>query len=124
MRDDLTTLRETDDRLFATAVRAVWRFNRDDVEWNASWTAARTALLEAFSRHDSLSVQHTLFAMGQAVLERCPEVDEVSLSLPNKHHLLVDLSPFGLDNPNEVFVSTTEPFGLIEATVVREADLY
>jgi len=124
MRDDLTTLRETDDRLFATAVRAVWRFNREDVDWNASWSEARRALLESFAEHDSLSVQHTLFAMGQAVLDRRDEVDEVSLSLPNKHHLLVDLSPFGLDNPNEVFVSTTEPYGLIEATVVREADLY
>jgi urate oxidase len=124
MRDDLTTLKETDDRLFATAVRAVWRFNRDDVDWNASWAEARRALLETFATHDSLSVQHTLFAMGRAVLERRDEVDEVSLSLPNKHHLLVDLSPFGLDNPNQVFVATTEPFGLIEATVVREADLY
>ncbi|MDB4951948.1 MAG: putative uricase [Gemmatimonadetes bacterium] len=124
MRDDLTTLRETADRLFATAVRATWRFNRDDVDWNASWTASRQALLATFATHDSLSVQHTLFAMGQAVLEARAEVDEVSLSLPNKHHLLVDLAPFGLDNPNEVFISTTEPFGLIEATVVREADLY
>jgi urate oxidase len=94
------------------------------VDWNASWTESRRALLEAFAAHDSLSVQHTLFAMGRAVLERRPEVEEVSLSLPNKHHLLVDLSPFGLDNPNEVFVSTTEPFGLIEATVVRDSDLH
>jgi urate oxidase len=124
VRDELTTLRETDDRLFATAVRALWRFNRQDVDWNASWTESRRALLETFAEHDSLSVQHTLFAMGRAVLERRAEVDEVSLSLPNKHHLLVDLSPFGLDNPNEVFVSTVEPYGLIEATVVREAELY
>jgi urate oxidase len=124
MRDDLTTLKETPDRLFATAVRAVWRFSSTDVDWNQSWAESRRALLEAFATHDSLSVQHTLFAMGRAVLERRPEVDEVSLSLPNKHHLLVDLSPFGLDNPNQVFVATTEPFGLIEATVVREGELY
>ena len=125
MRDDLTTLKETDDRLFATAVRATWRFSATEgVDWNESWAESRRALLETFATHDSLSVQHTLFAMGRAVIERRPEVDEVSLSLPNKHHLLVDLSPFGLDNPNQVFVSTTEPYGLIEATIVRDSELY
>jgi urate oxidase len=57
--------------------------------------------------------------MGEAALERAPEVVQVSLSLPNKHHLLADLSPFGFQNDNEIFVPTDEPYGLIEATVRR-----
>ena len=64
-------------------------------------------------------MQHTLYAMGEAALAACPDVVEITLSLPNRHHLLVDLSPFGLDNPNEIFVATDQPFGLIEATVKR-----
>jgi urate oxidase len=76
-------------------------------------------MLETFAEHASASVQHTLYAMGEAVLERHPEVAEVRLSLPNKHHIPVDLAPFGLENRNEIFVATDEPFGLIEATIRR-----
>ena len=79
----------------------------------------REALLQAFAAHDSRSVQHTLAAMGQAALKACEDIIDVTLTLPNRHHVLVDLSPFGLDNPNEIFVATSEPYGLIEATVRR-----
>ena len=79
----------------------------------------RGTLLETFAEHDSKSVQHTLYAMGEAVLERHAEVREIRLTMPNKHHLPVDLSAFGLANRNEVFVATEEPYGLIEATVQR-----
>jgi urate oxidase len=78
-------------------------------------------LLEEFAQHESLSVQHTLYAMADAVLENQADVVEVQLALPNKHHWLVDLTPFGLENPNEIFVPTEEPFGLIEATIRRRA---
>ena len=81
--------------------------------------AIRQTLLETFAEHDSRSVQHTLYAMGEAVLERHAEVTEIRLSMPNKHHLPVDLAPFGLENRNEIFVATEEPYGLIEATVRR-----
>ena len=79
----------------------------------------RQRLVETFAAHDSRSVQHTLYAMAEAALDACDVVSEVTLTLPNRHHLLVDLTPFGLDNPNEVFVATDQPFGLIEATVKR-----
>jgi urate oxidase len=79
----------------------------------------RQALVETFAAHQSRSVQHTLHAMGEAALNACADVSEISLSLPNRHHVLVDLQPFGLDNPNEVFVATDQPYGLIEATVRR-----
>jgi urate oxidase len=121
MRDGYTTLRETSDRILATAVAAHWRYARGVADYDASFARARAALLDTFADHDSRSVQHTLYAMAEAALEACPEIDEMRLSMPNKHHILVDLSPFHLDNPNEVFVATPEPYGLIEATV-RRAD--
>ena len=77
----------------------------------------RAALVETFAAHESRSVQHTLYAMGEAALAACADVTEITLTLPNRHHLLVDLKPFGLDNPNEMFVATDQPFGLIEATI-------
>lgn len=117
-RDEYTTLPETGDRIFATSLTALWRY-RDGTTDFAARDGIRTALLEAFAAHDSRSVQHTLHAMAEAALRQCEALDEITISMPNRHHLLVDLKPFGLDNPNEVFVATEEPYGLIEATVRR-----
>jgi urate oxidase len=119
LRDRYTTLKETEDRIFATSVQALWLYVPGEVSYSLLARAVRVTLLETFANHTSASVQHTLHAMGEAVLDRHPEVVEIRLTLPNKHHLLVDLSPFGLDNPNEVFVATEEPYGLIEATLRR-----
>jgi urate oxidase len=119
-RDRYTTLRETEDRLFATTISASWRYgDAFETSYASIRARVRQAMLEAFAEHESRSVQHTLYAMGEAALERAPEVVQVSLSLPNKHHLLADLSPFGFQNDNEIFVPTDEPYGLIEATVRR-----
>ena len=118
-RDRYTTLRETEDRIFATAVTAWWVYAGTEISWGPVREAVRRTLLETFAEHESASVQHTLHAMGEAVLARHAEVEEVRLTLPNKHHLLVDLSPFGLQNRNEIFVATEEPYGLIEATLRR-----
>ena len=118
-RDRYTTLRETSDRVLATAMRVRWTYGLIEISHSECRSRAREAMLETFAEHESRSVQHTAYAMGEAVLERCPEIDAVAFSLPNKHHLLVDLAPFGLDNPNEIFVATEEPYGLIEAVVRR-----
>jgi urate oxidase len=120
MRDRYTTLRETSDRLFATSMSARWRYSGRGMAYGVSWEAVRKLLLEAFAEHDSRSVQHTLYAMAESVIDNVPDVDEITLTLPNRHHLLVDLRPFGLENDNEIFVATEEPFGLITATVRRE----
>ncbi|HEV8578230.1 MAG TPA: urate oxidase, partial [Thermoanaerobaculia bacterium] len=117
-RDRYTTLKETSDRIFATALRATWRYSRPSVAFGTLWREVRRLLLEAFAEHDSRSVQHTLHAMGEAVLETL-DVEEIHISMPNKHHLPVDLTPFGLENRNEIFVATTEPYGLIEGTMRR-----
>ncbi|MEO8679218.1 MAG: factor-independent urate hydroxylase [Vicinamibacterales bacterium] len=119
-RDEYTTLPETLDRILATSMMATWRYRDAGVDFGASWHAVRGTLLEAFATHDSLSVQHTLYAMAEAVLDAVAEVSEIKLVMPNKHHLPVDLSKFGLDNRNEIFVATEEPFGLIEATLARD----
>jgi urate oxidase len=118
-RDEFTTLPDTTDRLLATSLTATWRYRDSDVDFGASWQAVRRTLLEAFAEHDSKSVQHTLHAMGQAVLESVDAVTAIRLVMPNKHHLPVDLARLGLENRNEIFVPTDEPYGLIEATLVR-----
>lgn len=119
-RDEYTTLAETDDRILATAVTARWRYQGDGIDWAESHREVRRAMLETFATKHSLSLQQTLYAMGQSVLERRPEVAEVRLSLPNKHHFLVDLSPFGLKNDNEVFYAADRPYGLIEGAILRD----
>lgn len=119
-RDRYTSLPETHDRVLATAVNAEWRHASAEGDWGKSYAEVRRHLVEAFAQTHSLSLQQTLYAMGRRVLENRPEIAEVRLSLPNKHHFLVDLSPFGLENDNEVFFAADRPYGLIEGSVLRE----
>jgi urate oxidase len=121
MRDELTTLPDIHDRILATSLTATWRYRDGRTSVGSTWRAVRQTLLESFAGHRSASVQHTLFAMGQAVVDNVDDVDAIHLVMPNKHHLPVDLSRLGLENRNEIFVATDEPFGLIEATVARSA---
>jgi urate oxidase len=118
-RDKYTTLRETEDRILATSISTQWRYRDGAAAFGDAFDDVRRVLLETFAHHDSKSVQHTLYAMGEAVLKDVEVVDEISITMPNKHHLLVDLTPIGLDNPNEIFVPTSEPYGLIEASLKR-----
>lgn len=121
-KDRYTTLPETRERILATAVDAAWRHGAVDpsTDWEKSYAETRRLLLEAFTGTYSYSLQQTLYAMGRTVLEHRPELAEVRLSLPNKHHFLVDLTPFGLDNPDEVYVAADRPYGLIEGAAVRD----
>lgn len=121
-RDRYTTLPETRDRLLATSLTAEWTHRSVSRTPADGWDAVRRMLLETFAAHDSASVQHTLYAMGEAALAAHPGIREIRLTMPNRHHLLVDLAPFGLTNENEIFIATEEPYGLIEATVTREPD--
>jgi urate oxidase len=120
LKDRYTTLPETDDRILATSLVARWRYEGTAVEWDASYAAIRSLLLAQFASIHSLALQQTLHGMGQAVLENHPDVAEIRFSAPNKHHFLVDLTPFGVENPNEVFFAADRPYGLIEASVVRD----
>ncbi|TWD73138.1 urate oxidase [Kribbella amoyensis] len=120
LQDRYTTLPETDDRILATSLIARWRYTGTELDWDASWSAIRTLLLTTFAEVYSHALQHTLYAMGQVVLEQRPEVAEIRFSAPNRHHFLVDLEPFGVENPGEVFFAADRPYGLIEATVLRD----
>jgi len=117
VRDKFTTLKEDRNRILATAVRATWLYRTEKTEFDETWKGVRQALLEAFAAHDSKSLQQTLYAMGKAVLENFPSIQEIRLSLPNKHYNLLDLAAFGMENAKEIFVPTDEPHGLIEATL-------
>jgi urate oxidase len=120
IKDRYTTLKETTDRILATAVTAQWRHGTLDVDWAKSFADTRQLMLEAFATTHSLSLQQSLYAMAAAAITTRPEVVEVRMSMPNKHHFVVDLSPFGLANDNEVFHADDRPYGLIEAAVVDE----
>jgi urate oxidase len=125
-RDGYTTLPEVDDRLMATKLRATWGYRADTAgrsgfDFDAAWDRARLALRRSLAMHFSPSVQASIWIMATAMMDAEPAIDWVRMVLPNLHHWQVDLSPFGLDNPGEVFVSTTEPHGLIDATVHRRA---
>jgi urate oxidase len=120
IHDPYTTLKETSDRIFATAVRATWKYASPGGDFNARWEAIRKIIIDTFAGHDSRSVQHTLHAIGKEVLKNFRDVTEILLAMPNKHALLVDLAPFGLDNPNEVFLPIDEPSGYIEAKLVQQ----
>jgi len=117
LKDEYTTLKEDRNRILATSVRATWLYKEMSVAFDSTWHGVRQALLEAFAGHRSESLQHTLFAMGEAVLKKFSGIREIHLSLPNKHYNLIDLSRFNMENPKEVFLPTDEPHGLIEATV-------
>ena len=120
LKDKWTTLPETTDRIFATRLTASWRYapyHRPD--WNAAYDRISAAMLHTFAHHKSLAVQQTLYAMGEAALDACPDVAEIELEMPNQHRIPVNLQPLGLPNQNEIFVTTSEPFGRIKATVAR-----
>ena len=119
IQDSLTTLPPTRDRLLGTALRAIWKYASDKESFETARFNVRQILLDVFSRHESKSVQHTLYAMAERVLKDVVEVDEIELVMPNIHYVLVDLSRFGEDNPNEIFVPIDEPHGYIEARVRR-----
>ena len=119
IKDSLTTLKETSDRLFGTAVSTEWRYTSSDLDFDAVRATIRETMLRVFANHHSKSVQETLYAMAESALEEMTEIDDIKITMPNKHCLLVDLSRFGQDNLNEIFVPTDEPHGYIEARVRR-----
>ena len=123
LEDEYTVLEPTSDRIMATSLEARWRFGSVDVatfDFDAAYAAIKTALVETFASHHSLALQQTLFEMGKAALEAVPELVEVRLIAPNKHHFAYDLARFGIENANEVFHADDRPYGLIQASVTRD----
>ncbi len=119
-RDQFTTLPDTDDRILATLLTADWTYDSATEDWNIEHARAVTTLLECFANHKSLGVQQTLYDMGAAVLDARLMIEEITITMPNRHRLPWNLQPFGRPNRNEVFVTTDEPFGLISGTMRRD----
>jgi urate oxidase len=119
IKDKLTTLKPATDRIFGTQATVKWNYIDSSPSFASARVRIQSALLKEFAAHHSMSVQHTLFDMGKAALAAAPEISSITLTMPNLHHLLADLSPFGQDNPNHIFVPIDEPHGYIEATIER-----
>ncbi len=123
LSDEYTVLEPTSDRIMATSLVARWRFGSLDVEafdFDEAYAEIKAALIETFAGFHSLALQQTLYQMGSAALEAVPELVEVRLSAPNKHHFAYNLAPFGIENRNEVFHADDRPYGLIQASVTRD----
>jgi urate oxidase len=118
-KDKYTTLQETEDRILATDIAVRWRYNTTDLHFDAVYDSVKQIIMETFTKEYSKALQQTLYQMAEAVISAHDEIDEIKFSCPNKHHFVSDLTPFGLDNPNEVFYAADRPYGLIEATVQR-----
>ena len=120
LTDEYTTLAETHDRIMSTSLVARWRYTgTDGIDYDTTWADAKRIMLEKFATVHSLALQQTLWEMGGAVLAAHPEIAEIKLSAPNRHHFVYDLSPFGLDNAGEVFHADDRPYGLIQCAVTR-----
>jgi urate oxidase len=120
LTDPYTVLEPAEDRIMATSLQARWRFASTDVDWDTVYAGVRATLLEVFANLHSKALQQSLYEMGRAVLERYPSIAEIRLSAPNKHHFLYDLARFGVENSGEVFHADDRPYGLIQASVLRE----
>lgn len=126
-RDEFTTLPEVDDRIFATLLEARWTYDplafcQKSFDANATYDKVQATMIGVFADHKSLAVQQTLYAMGEAAMEACHEITEMHLAMPNQHRIPLNLEPLGKVNKNEIFVTTSEPYGLITATLERGAD--
>jgi urate oxidase len=120
IKDKYTTLKETSDRILATQCEATWVYTAQQLDFSALYNGIRSTLLRTFAFHKSLSVQQTLFDMGKAVLQENAAVKEIDLIMPNKHHIPFNLEQFGLQNNNDIFIATDEPYGYISGKVTRE----
>ena len=120
IRDQYTTLKDTNDRIMATQCEVSWTYYPLELDYTWLYNSIRAELLRVFAEHQSLSLQQTMYAMGEAILEKNEAVKEISFKMPNKHHILFNLEQFGMENKNEIFIATDEPYGYITATIVRE----
>jgi urate oxidase len=119
VKDEATTIRETADRMLATAMDASWRWSSPPASYPSANAAALAAMLKVFATTYSPSVQNTMHLMGEAVLAAVPEIVEIFMACPNKHYLPIDLTPFGRSSDGQVFTPTDEPHGQIECAVGR-----
>jgi len=119
VKDGYTTIPPTADRMCATSMVVSWKWSGKPLSYPATNKKILDTVLEVFSMTYSKSVQDSLYRMGEAALAAVPEISEISMACPNMHFIPMNLSAFGLDNNNDVFLPTDEPHGQIECTVGR-----
>jgi urate oxidase len=119
LRERFTTLPETNDRILATIVTSWWVYNTTHADFDRLWNGVLDQTMKTFTDHYSPSAQNTLYRTGEAVLERIPEIEKIWYSFPNVHHIAYDLDRFGIENDNEIFHATQDPYGQIEGWVER-----
>jgi urate oxidase len=117
--DQYTTIPPTRDRMAATSMLASWRWSEAPQDYAAANTTILSTMVEVFANTYSESIQDSLYRMGGAALAAVPQIIDVRMACPNRHYLLINLTPFQLDNKNQVFLPTDEPHGQIECTVER-----
>jgi len=120
VRDRYTTLVEVKDRIFGTSVETQWKYMGENADYQKAYEKVRNTILEVFADHHSLAVQHTLYDIGQKALNDCADLKQITITMPNEHRIPFNLEPFGLENKDEIFIATDEPFGLITGTLTRE----
>ena len=116
-----TTLKPTNDRVMATSVTAQWLHTDTDTDWGSSYDRVLVDAEQHLRRATTASRcsrRSTRWARTSSRSSRRSR--EIRFSLPNKHHFVIDLSPFGLKNDNEVFHADDRPYGYIEGTVRRD----
>jgi urate oxidase len=119
LREQYTTLPDTNDRILATIVTARWWYDTTDADFDRLWQGVLDQTLVTLTDHYSPSVQNTLWRMGEAVLKKFPEIKKIWYSFPNVHHIPYDLGRFGMENNGEIFHATQDPYGQIEGFVER-----
>ncbi|MFF2652968.1 factor-independent urate hydroxylase [Streptomyces sp. NPDC058045] len=120
LKNNLTTLPETTDRILATAVTAEWSYSETGAtDYDSIWTGVRDQIIESFGDHYSFGAQNDIYLMGKAVLMKFPSISRIHFSLPNLHHIEYDVSRFGRENARRVYHATAEPYGLLQGEVVR-----
>ncbi|CAF0810810.1 unnamed protein product [Rotaria sordida] len=122
-RDSLTTLPESTDRLFGTAIVALWTYEDGSaiMDFDKTRQQIRSLMIDLFAEHESESVQHTMYDMGKLVLNNVKSISKIHLTLPNLHCLPVDLTRFGEENKNEIFMPIDDPHGYIQCTLTRSS---
>ncbi len=118
-KDKYSTIQPTADRMCATSMVASWKWTGKPASYTAANKTILDTLLKVFATTYSPSVQNSLYHMGEAALAAVPEISEISMACPNIHFILMNLSAFGMDNNNDVFLPTDDPHGQIECTVGR-----
>lgn len=118
-RDEFTTLQDAEDRILSTNITAEWTLPTADTDYRRVNATVRETILEIFVELRSESVQHLAHEMGVAILERCEEIEEISLRLPNRHYFLMDLSSFGVENEDTLYLPAPVPHGDIHLTLKR-----